>query len=60
MPAQITYQHSVSRQHVSATLARGAAQTIRITPTQPGRYVYYCGSPGHQMAGMEGVLIVDP
>ncbi|HRJ42200.1 MAG: cupredoxin domain-containing protein [Caldilineaceae bacterium] len=26
----------------------------------PGRYPFYCSTPGHQMAGMEGVLVVEP
>lgn len=25
-----------------------------------GRYAFYCSTPGHQMAGMEGVLVVEP
>jgi plastocyanin len=45
---------------VHVVLDGKSTQTIRITPNQPGRYVYYCGSPGHHAAGMEGVLIVEP
>ena len=30
------------------------------TPETPGRFPFYCSSPGHKMAGMEGLLIVDP
>lgn len=26
----------------------------------PGRYPFYCSTPGHRMAGMEGVLVVEP
>ncbi len=33
---------------------------IVIAPQGPGRYTFYCGTPGHQMVGMEGALIVDP
>lgn len=29
-------------------------------PTEPGRYRFYCGSPGHEAAGMAGVLVVEP
>ena len=30
------------------------------TPTAADRYRFYCGSPGHQAAGMTGVLVVEP
>ena len=30
------------------------------TPAEPGRYRFYCGSPGHMGAGMTGVLVVEP
>lgn len=30
------------------------------TPTEPGRYRFYCGSPGHEAAGMVGLLVVEP
>ena len=30
-----------------------------LTITQPGRYRYVCGVPGHAQAGMSGSLIVD-
>ena len=32
---------------------------ITFTPEHPGRYDFYCGTPGHLMAGMVGVLIVE-
>jgi uncharacterized cupredoxin-like copper-binding protein len=37
-----------------------AAFDALFTPTEPGRYRFYCGSPGHEAAGMEGVLVVEP
>lgn len=39
-----------------------ARETVEITfkPEQAGRYQFYCGSPGHQKAGMVGTLVVDP
>lgn len=46
--------------NIHLTLEGKATQTIRFTPAKPGRFAYYCGSPGHRAAGMEGVLIVDP
>lgn len=30
------------------------------TPTGPGHYRFYCGSPGHAAAGMAGVFVVEP
>jgi uncharacterized cupredoxin-like copper-binding protein len=30
------------------------------TPTEPGRYRFYCSSPGHEAAGMAGALVVEP
>jgi uncharacterized cupredoxin-like copper-binding protein len=30
------------------------------TPVEPGRYRFYCGAPGHEAAGMAGVIIVEP
>lgn len=40
----------------------GARETVEITftPEEAGSYEFYCGSPGHQTAGMAGTLIVDP
>ena len=33
---------------------------IAFTPEQAGRYAFYCGSPGHEAAGMIGMLVVEP
>jgi uncharacterized cupredoxin-like copper-binding protein len=40
-------------------LAARATVEITFTPEHPGRYDFYCGTPGHTMAGMVGVLVVD-
>jgi len=45
---------------IHAPLAAQATFDAVFTPTQPGRYRFYCGAPGHAAAGMEGVLVVDP
>lgn len=39
-----------------------ANETLKIafTPEQPGRYEFYCGSPGHKAAGMTGTFVVEP
>jgi plastocyanin len=57
-----SYAHAfdIDEFNVHLTLEGKATQTVRITPAKPGRFAYYCGSPGHRAAGMEGALIVDP
>jgi len=45
---------------VHKPLAAREIAEIVIAPQRPGRYTFYCGTLGHQMVGMEGVLIVDP
>lgn len=45
---------------IHAPLPAQAAFDAVFTPTEPGRYRFYCGSPGHEAAGMEGVLVVEP
>lgn len=39
--------------------AKARFETV-FTPATPGRYRFYCGSPGHEAAGMTGVLVVEP
>ncbi len=43
-----------------APLPAGTTFDAAFTPGEPGRYRFYCGSPGHEAAGMEGVLVVEP
>jgi len=45
---------------IHAPLPARAAIDATITPQQPGSYRFYCGSPGHEAAGMVGVLVVEP
>ena len=42
--------------HIGA--APGTISTATLTPTEPGRYSFYCSVAGHREAGMEGILIV--
>ncbi len=45
---------------IHAPLPAQVAYAAAFTPSEPGRYRFYCGSPGHEAAGMTGVLVVDP
>ncbi|MBE2240853.1 MAG: cupredoxin domain-containing protein [Caldilineaceae bacterium] len=45
---------------IHAPLPAKATFGAVFTPTAPGRYRFYCGSPGHATAGMVGVLVVEP
>lgn len=37
---------------------KGASTTIAFIAGNPGNYLYYCSTPGHQLAGMQGKFIV--
>jgi len=39
---------------------RGASTTIAFRAEAAGDFVYYCGVPGHRLAGMEGKLLITP
>ncbi|MBW7884133.1 MAG: cupredoxin domain-containing protein [Caldilineaceae bacterium] len=56
------YSHAfdIDEFDIHAQLAARATFDATFTPTEPGRYRFYCGSPGHEAAGMAGVLVVDP
>lgn len=45
---------------IHTPLAANESATFVFTPEQAGRYTFYCGVPGHEAAGMVGVLIVTP
>jgi uncharacterized cupredoxin-like copper-binding protein len=45
---------------IHAPLTANERKSFIFTPTEPGRYRFYCGSPGHEAAGMVGVLVVEP
>jgi uncharacterized cupredoxin-like copper-binding protein len=45
---------------VAAPLPANATFAATFTPAEPGRYRFYCGSPGHAAAGREGGLVVEP
>jgi len=39
---------------------KGASTTIAFRAAKSGDFIYYCGVPGHRLAGMEGQFIVTP
>jgi nitrite reductase (NO-forming) len=39
---------------------RGASTTIVFRATKSGDFIYFCSVPGHQLAGMQGQLLVTP
>lgn len=39
---------------------KGASTTIAFRAAKSGDFLYYCGVPGHRLAGMEGQFIVTP
>lgn len=45
---------------IHTPLAANEAMDIVFIPDKPGSYTFYCGSPGHQAAGMVGTLVVKP
>ncbi|HEY8534879.1 MAG TPA: plastocyanin/azurin family copper-binding protein, partial [Vicinamibacterales bacterium] len=47
---------------LASTGLAGAGETVEVTfkaPTKPGQYDYICSFPGHFVAGMKGVLVVQ-
>lgn len=45
---------------IHAPLPAETSFDATFTPAEPGRYRFYCSSPGHAAAGMAGVLVVEP
>jgi uncharacterized cupredoxin-like copper-binding protein len=45
---------------IHTLLAAKETAELSLTPEEPGRYPFYCSSPGHEMAGMVGTGIVEP
>lgn len=56
------YAHAfdVDEFDIHAPLPAKTTFDAAFTPTEPGRYRFYCDAPGHEAAGMEGVLVVEP
>lgn len=54
-----THAFDIDEFDIHTPLAANETLEITFTPDKPGRYTFYCGSPGHQAAGMVGTLIVE-
>jgi len=56
------YAHAFDMDEFDIHLPLAANETAELsfTPEKPGRYPFYCSSPGHHAAGMVGTLIVAP
>ena len=57
-----SYAHAfdIDEFNLHRPLAANATVEIVFTPGQAGRYRFYCGSPGHEAAGMTGTFVVEP
>ncbi len=55
------YAHAFDLDEFDLHFPLAAEETVDIvfTPSRPGIYTFYCGSPGHQAAGMVGTLQVE-
>jgi plastocyanin len=55
------YAHAFDMDEFDIHTLLAAKETVEVsfTPEKPGRYPFYCSSPGHEMAGMAGTLIVE-
>ncbi len=56
------FAHSFDVDALGLHVALPAHQSASVvfTPTVPGVYDFYCGTPGHKAAGMVGRIIIDP
>lgn len=56
------YAHAFDLDEFDIHLQLAAVETAEITftPTRSGTFTFYCSSPGHQAAGMQGSLVVVP
>lgn len=52
--------HDASGMALHLALRGRRSGEIQFTPLEPGEYEYICTEPGHQEAGMRGILRVSP
>lgn len=55
------YAHSfdIDALNIHVPMPANTTATVTFTPEQAQQYAFYCGSTGHQKAGMAGMLVVD-
>jgi uncharacterized cupredoxin-like copper-binding protein len=56
------YTHAFDLDEFDIHLQLAAEETAELTftPTRSGSFTFYCSSPGHRSAGMEGSITVTP
>lgn len=56
------YAHAFDLDEFDIHLQLAAEETAELTftPTRSGSFTFYCSSPGHRAAGMEGSITVTP
>lgn len=56
------YSHAldIDEFDVHLSLAANEITEVTFTPNENGRFLIYCGSPGHQEAGMVSTLVAAP
>lgn len=53
-----THAFDLDELDLHAPLSANGKAELTFTANEPGRYIFYCGLPGHREAGMTGTLIV--
>jgi nitrite reductase (NO-forming) len=56
------YAHAFDLDELDIHLQLAAEETTEVTfaSAEPGSFTFYCSSPGHQAAGMQGSITVTP
>jgi len=54
-----THTFDIDAFDIHTQLAANETLQVTFTADEPGRFPFYCGSPGHEAAGMMGTLIVE-
>jgi uncharacterized cupredoxin-like copper-binding protein len=67
-PVELTYQNKGSIDHAfqidglvdNVKIRPGQTRVFKFTVARPGEYKFVCAMPGHEIAGMVGILRVEP
>ena len=67
-PVKLTYINQGSIDHAfkidgivdEYQVKPGQTHVFQFTPTQAGQFKFVCAMPGHEPAGMVGILVVEP